>query len=338
MSLNQSMNISIGSMKNNQYALTVVSHNIANVNTEGYHRQRVNFETNQYTTNCENVISTIKGMNGASVSSLSDYIDDAAFKNLLNSNSEAEYYDTLANALGELEGIADDLGDNGLNALLNDFYKAAANLEQFPTDMTIRQQYVLAAQNVCDKFNQISNKCTTIQEDKFDTISSNVDVINGLLGDLASANLSHVRNNQSTNTQVEIQSILEELSNYVDISTTTNANGSVNLLIGGVEVVRGSEQTYTLQADFNSDDPENTVQFSLKSTQNPDYVIKDGINDAFSSGSIKAYVEFLNGNKYNFVDVKEGEFVIFYPDDVHAPMLAVDEPKTIKKVIVKIAI
>ena len=111
MSLNQSMNISLGSMKNNQYALTVVSQNIANVHVEGYHRQRVNFVTNEYTTKCENVLSTIRGMNGASISSLTDFIDDAAFKNVLDSNSEANYYNTLADALGDLEEISDDLGD-----------------------------------------------------------------------------------------------------------------------------------------------------------------------------------------------------------------------------------
>ena len=170
MSLNQTMNISLGSMKNNQYALTVVSQNIANLNVEGYHRQRVNFQTNEYTTNCENVLSTIRGMNGASISSLSNYIDDAAFKNLLGSNSESEYYNTLADALGELEGIADDLGDNGLNALLNDFYTAAANLEQYPTDLSIRQQYAMAAQTVCEKFNEISAKCDSIQEDKLEDV------------------------------------------------------------------------------------------------------------------------------------------------------------------------
>ena len=60
MSLNQSMNIALGSLKNNQYAMTVVSQNIANVNVEGYRRQRVDFQTNEYTTNCNNVISTIK--------------------------------------------------------------------------------------------------------------------------------------------------------------------------------------------------------------------------------------------------------------------------------------
>lgn len=49
-------------------------------------------------------------------------------------------------------------------------------------------------------------------------------------------------------------------------------------------------------------------------------------------------VEFLNGSKFNYVNVEEGYFTVFYPNDVHAPMLAVKEPLNIKKVIVKIAI
>lgn len=295
MSLNQSMNISIGSMKNNQYALTVVSQNIANMHVDGYHRQRVNFVTNDYTTNCENVISTIKGMNGASISSLSDYIDKAAFRDLLDSNSNAEYYNTLADNIGELEDVADELGDNGLNSLLNDFFKASADLEKYPTDLSIRQQYVQAAQNVCDKFNEISTKCNSIQEDKFNTIGINVNSINSLLENLAQANKAHVLNNQGTSTQTEINSILQELSSYTNIKTETNPNGSVNVYIGGTAVVQGSEQKYALQADFDSTNPDKAVQFSLQSLENPDYVITKGVNESFSSGSMKAYVEFLNG-------------------------------------------
>lgn len=49
-------------------------------------------------------------------------------------------------------------------------------------------------------------------------------------------------------------------------------------------------------------------------------------------------VEFLNGDKFNFVNVQEGEFVIFYPQDVHAPMLSVDKTSAVKKVIVKVAL
>ncbi len=307
MSLNQSMNISLGSMKNNQYALTVVSQNIANVHVDGYHRQRVNFVTNEYTTNCENVLSTIRGMNGASISSLSDFIDDAAFKDLLNSNADANYYNTLADALGELEGIADDLGDNGLNALLNDFYAAAANLEQFPTDLSVRQQYVLAAQNVCEKFNDISNKCDTLQQDKFLEIGTNVEFINGILSNIADTNVAHIKNGSSV-TKADLNNLLEELSQYTDIKTTTNENGSINVFIGDVAVVQGGEQKFTLEVDFDSANPDSTVNFSLRSTDNPDYVLKNGINECFSSGSMKSYIDFLNGsggaNYTNINDMK----------------------------------
>ena len=41
-------------------------------------------------------------------------------------------------------------------------------------------------------------------------------------------------------------------------------------------------------------------------------------------------------DKFNFINVLEGNFVIFYPNDVHAPMLSVNDAEEIKKVIVKI--
>jgi flagellar hook-associated protein FlgK len=234
-------------------------------------------------------------MNGASISSLSDYIDDAAFKNLLNSNSDSNYYNTLSDALGELEGIADDLGDNGLNKLLNDFYAAAANLEQFPTDMSVRQQYVLAAQNVCEKFNAISSKCDSIQQDKFHTVGTNVELMNNILSNIADANLAHVKNGTSA-TQADINNLLQELSQYTDVATTVNENGSVNVLIGGVAVVQGCEQKFNIEVELDSNNPDSAVTFSLRSTENSDYVITDGVNDAFKSGTMKAYVDFLNGS------------------------------------------
>lgn len=305
MSLNQTMNISLGSMKNNQYAFTVVSQNIANMDVEGYHRQRVDFQTNEYTTNCENVISTIKGMNGASISSLSDYIDEAAFNGLLDSNSEAEYYNTLADAVSGLEDLADQLGDNGLNALLNDFYAAAANLEQFPTDMAIRQQFVQATQNVCDKFNEISTKCDSIQEDKFQTIDIEVQTINNLLSNLATANEEHIKNGQSTATQANINNLLAELSNYMDVTTTKNANGSINVFLDDIALVQGCEQKYTFEAEFDKDNPDKALSFSLRSLDNPDYVLSNGINEAFKSGSMKANIEFLNGSGGKYANVND---------------------------------
>lgn len=305
MSLGQSLNITLGSMRNNQYALTVVSQNLANVYVEGYHRQRVNFQTNEYTTRCRNVIETIRGMNGASVASLSNYIDDGAFRSMIDANSDAQYYNNLADSLGALEDLADDLGDNGLNALLNDFYTAASDLQKYPTDMTIRRQYNNAAQSICDKFNEISNKCDSIKTDKFDTINIEVNKINSLLNNLASANEAFAKSGDNPQLQAEINSILQELSNYMDVTTDTNPNGSVNLYIGGVAVVQGNEQLYKLQAEFDETGSENSLKFSLKSLENPDYVIEKGITESFKSGSLKADVDFLNGEGKDFSNVND---------------------------------
>ena len=50
-------------------------------------------------------------------------------------------------------------------------------------------------------------------------------------------------------------------------------------------------------------------------------------------------VAFLETSKaFNYVNLEENDFVIFYPNDVHSPMLSVDENIEIKKVIVKIKI
>ncbi len=305
MSLGQSMNITLGSMRNNQYALTVVSQNIANAFVPGYHRQRVNFQTNEYTTDCRNVIETIRGMNGASIASLSNYIDDGTFKSMIDANSDAQYYNKLADNLGALEDLADNLGDNGLNALLNDFYSAAADLEKHPTDLTVRRQFAYAAQNICDKFNQLSSKCDEIQQDKAGDIQTQTDVINGLLESLASANQEYVKNGQNPQLKAEINSILEELSNYMDVETQTNPNGSVNLYIAGVPVVQGGEQKYSLNATFDPNNPDNALQFSLQSLENPDYVITDGVNESFKSGALKADIEFLNGKGKDFSNIND---------------------------------
>lgn len=294
MSLNQSMNISLNSMKNNQYALAVVSHNIANLNTDGYHRQRVNFSENRNTTNCENVITTIKGLNGASIDSLTGFIDDGAFRDVIDKNSDAQYYNSLNDILGDLEDISNELGDNGLGSLLNDFYVAASNLEKYPADLSMRQQFLMAAETVCDKFNYVSDRYAAFEGEKYDEIKMDVSVVNSLLSDLAEANRAHVLNNQSDSTKVNIDNILAELSDYVQVTTDTNTTGSVNVYLNGLAIVQGNEVKYTLDSSYdNSRDV--PLQFSLVSTEDPEKIITKGVTDAFNSGSIKAYKEILNG-------------------------------------------
>ena len=50
-------------------------------------------------------------------------------------------------------------------------------------------------------------------------------------------------------------------------------------------------------------------------------------------------IEFLTCNdKVEYQTLNEGEFLILYPDDAHKPSIMIDEPKKVKKVVVKVRI
>jgi len=80
------------------------------------------------------------------------------------------------------------------------------------------------------------------------------------------------------------------------------------------------------------------IQYVICGSEKMGYGILEDFSEILVPYDNEKDVEFLNGEKYNFVNVGAGDFVIFFDNDVHAPMLAYDEPMNIKKVIVKIAI
>ena len=75
MTINKTMNIALTGLNAHQAALNVVSHNIANINTEGYCRQRVNFaemRTNVTDTSVRGQIASLSGVKIASITTASN--------------------------------------------------------------------------------------------------------------------------------------------------------------------------------------------------------------------------------------------------------------------------
>jgi len=177
---------------------------------------------------------------------------------------------------------------------LGDFYSAASNLEKFPTDMAIRQQFLLAAENVCEKFNYVSDKLDSLEAEKYDDVQMQTTVINSLFEDLAEANKNHILNHQSDSTKVGIDNILAELSDYMNVTTTTNKNGSVNVLINGVEVVQGTEVKQYLKSSFDSENPDEPLSYYLESNDEAKRKTAS-VNDSITGGKLRGYNDILNG-------------------------------------------
>lgn len=80
------------------------------------------------------------------------------------------------------------------------------------------------------------------------------------------------------------------------------------------------------------------IQYVIKGQECMGYGILEDFKKVVVPYDKEKDIEFLDGEKFNYINVNENDFVIFYPNDVHAPMLSVKEDVEIKKVIVKIKI
>lgn len=104
--------------------LDVVGQNIANVNTEGYTRQRV------VTSSISGVAQTgalshgTKPGQGVSVDGIARLGDLFVDSKVRNSAAAAGFWNVRASALGSLEGILQEPGENGISAQLSEFWAA----------------------------------------------------------------------------------------------------------------------------------------------------------------------------------------------------------------------
>ena len=84
-SLFSSLNIATGALKVNESAISVVSHNVANMNTEGYSKQRVNLATRNIAGAIgDNVEAQIRSNGGVKIANVMRYNNEYLIIHYLN--------------------------------------------------------------------------------------------------------------------------------------------------------------------------------------------------------------------------------------------------------------
>ncbi|MFG6147989.1 flagellar hook-associated protein FlgK [Halobacillus sp. B23F22_1] len=150
-----------------QSALKTTGHNIANANTEGYTRQRVNFEqAGPYPPSSRNR-PEIPGQIGGGVTAgaieriREGYLDDQ----YRAENNKTGYYDSRSDALGRLENIMNEPSEDGLSKTMDRFWDSLQDLSVDPEDSGARSVVRQRGQAVAETFNYLSNKLQSVQGD-----------------------------------------------------------------------------------------------------------------------------------------------------------------------------
>jgi flagellar hook-associated protein 1 FlgK len=114
-------------------SLEVTGHNLSNVNTEGYSRQRVI----QSTAIPVSVGGFINGT-GVKIDGVKRFNDEFIDKRLNSALASNKYYEARADNLEQVENIFNELDSDGLNQVMNKFFNSFRELANQPENETIR--------------------------------------------------------------------------------------------------------------------------------------------------------------------------------------------------------
>lgn len=250
------LNLGVSALQADEMGVEVAGQNLANSSNTSYTRQTVDLQANT-------PISTPIGMEGTGVqvSSIQQVSDSLLNGQIQDESSVGGYWNAQQTALqdaqtqlGEslnLDSTSSTSGGEDLSDELNSLFNAFQSLATDPTSISQRQNLVNQAQALASGFNQASQQISTLNGDLNTQVSTDVSSANQLLsqiatlnGQIATATASGGNANDLSDTR---EQDLENLANLVNIQTTTNTNGTVDVSVGGAQLISGNQSLDTLQ-------------------------------------------------------------------------------------------
>ncbi len=280
-SLSNALYIGLSGMRANQLGLNVAGHNIANVNTEGYTRQKLVLEANTPVKIGGLVLGT--GVNVLSISRVRDAFLDRQFR---DSNQLMGGFEKQAQAIEMIESIINEPGDTGLQQSIEDYFASLQDLATNPESSSVRTTVSEQGRSLARSFNQMWQQLENIRDNKNLEIIDQVAKVNELLDSIADLNIqigkTESLGNQANDLRDNRDRLLDVLSRMVDISAHEDqANGTMTVSISGQAFVVIDNVTHIEARSVNVDGKEEIQLY------NPD--AKETIN--FRGGEIFGLVQ-----------------------------------------------
>ncbi|MBB4798842.1 flagellar hook-associated protein 1 FlgK [Brevundimonas bullata] len=228
MSLNSIMNIATSGMNTAQTQLRVVSDNVSNVNTPGYIRKvadQQSWASQGAGAGVEVVrirLATDRFLQAASLSAGADAGRQSVRYELFNS-IQSQFGDPGA--------------DSGFFAQIDKIFSAFSTSAENATSGPLRQDAIWKTQAMFDEAARVAKEIQATREEADGRLRSAVDKVNGLVDQIEKLNVDIAKANvvgtDSTGAQTIQASLINELSELMDVRITTRS-------IGGVEVRTGA--------------------------------------------------------------------------------------------------
>ncbi|OME97075.1 flagellar hook-associated protein FlgK [Paenibacillus amylolyticus] len=239
-------------------ALSTTGHNVANANTEGYSRQKVNMQASIPMEPFAFLHSTTPGQLGTGVEFDSitrvreKFLDDQYRNENTNFGSWSIQRDTLE----KLEAIVNEPSNTGFRTVMDNFYKSWSDLSKNPEDVTARRIVKETTLALTDAMNQISRQLDALSQDLDSNIAVKSNEIQGYLGNIANLNSAIVKveslGDNANDLRDQRDLMTDKLSKIMNITVTDSPQGYQVQMNGQALVTGGAVQVAVDPAFLNT--------------------------------------------------------------------------------------
>ncbi|MCP4272837.1 MAG: flagellar hook-associated protein FlgK [Gammaproteobacteria bacterium] len=253
------LNIGISGLLSSQAAITTTSHNIANVNTEGYNMQTVDFGTNIPDFFGGSYIGT-----GVVTNNVTRVFDSLALLDLRSNISNFNSLDTFVTQSDRVDRIVAD-PTTGLSPAIQSFFDAMQAVADDPASTATRQSLFSQTDLVIERLkildDQLNSQRISINSEldalggQVTTIGESIASINQDIVKAIGANVSDAMPNDLLDKRDQL---INDLSELVKVSVVEQSDGAANIFIGNGQTLVIGSLSNQLMAEADPVDPLNS--------------------------------------------------------------------------------
>jgi flagellar hook-associated protein 1 FlgK len=244
MSSLKGLNVALTALQAHQRAIEVAGQNIANANTKGYTRQRVNLvSAGAPVTPAIHSVSRTGG-DGVKIENIQRLNDAFLEQRALQEHAADSSLQRTQRILAQVEQNFGEPGDNGIAAQLDEFWAGWEDVANRPSDPAARTQLLQRAETLASTMRKVDSDLVRLREQTVDEMGTIVTQVNslakqisGLNNSIQTATLNGLSPNDLADQRDEL---IRKLGTLAGATIKPAENGAVDVYLGGTALVRGA--------------------------------------------------------------------------------------------------
>ncbi len=237
------LSVALSALYAQRQGLEVTGQNIANVNTEGYTRQRAELRSVGSGSQPALFSHTPAVGNGVTVADVTRVRDALVESRVQTEHAQGTYLISQKQLYDQVEPLFHEPSDSGLQAQLGEFWSGWHDLANNPGDLSIRTQVLRQGAAVADTLRAANTGLGTIWQAGRDNLTGLTAEVNAAAQEVANLNRSIVRATQAgvpaNDLSDQRDRLVLQLSELAGATSTSREDGSVDVFLSGSTLVSG---------------------------------------------------------------------------------------------------